>query len=101
MTNKNKILVIASGIIAGIGIIYFGLQYYALIKAYNTNVTEDAANTMIDNATSSITDDTLIPDETTDAADLQKGTEFDEETLTQCTGGMTWDYETQMCVTIQ
>lgn len=101
MTKKSKILVIASAIVAGIGIIYFVIRYITLANAYNTNVTEDAANNMIDNATIDITNDTLIPDETTDAADLQKGTEFDEETITQCNDGMTWDYETQMCVKLQ
>ena len=100
MTKKNKIIVIASSIVAAIGIIYFGVNYITLYNAYNTNVTEEAANTMIDDATSTITDDTLIPDETTNAADMQKGSEFSEET-TQCPTGMIYDYETQMCVTLQ
>jgi hypothetical protein len=101
MTKNSKIIVIASAIVAGIGIIYVGIRYFTLFNAYNTNVTEEAANNMIDNATINITDDALIPDETTDNANAQKGTEFNEESFTQCPEGMTWDYEVQMCVKLQ
>lgn len=101
MTKNSKIIIVTSAVIAGIGILYFGIRYIALVQAYNNHVTEDAANTMIENATINITDDTLIPDETTDAADLQKGSEVNEEDLNACSGGMTWDYELQMCVQLK
>ncbi len=105
MTSQRKIFLITSAVLAGAGILYFGLRYIALAKAYNNNVTEEVANQMIENIASGITDDTIIPDETTDSADAQKGTRADalleNQSVGLCPDGLTWDYELMDCVKIQ
>ena len=101
MTKQSKILLITSAIITGAGILYFSIRYMALANAYNNNVTEDIANQMINNAVGTIQDDTLIPDETTDSADAQKGTGTDAQLGNQCADGLVWDYELMQCVKLQ
>ena len=101
MTKKSKIIVITSAILGGIAVLYFGIRYIALVQAYNNNITEDTASQMIDDATSSITGDTLVPDDVTANADAQKGSEVNEEDiLNVCDDGYVWDPESLTCVSV-
>lgn len=70
----------------GIGILgvsvgaYFLIQYLILRKRYSTTLPAPDAAILIQQKTSNV-DDTIIPDDITDNADAQKGTEVDDNGL--------------------
>ena len=70
----------------GIGVLgasvgaYFLIQYLILKKKYSTTLSVPDAATLIQQKTQSV-DDVIIPDEVSDNADANKGTNIDDETL--------------------
>jgi len=78
MTKNVKIALISFGVV-GLGIgAYFFINYLKLKKAYETTLDVNQANTLIDSKTSGVPD-AIIPDEITSNADVQHGTEKQEE----------------------
>jgi hypothetical protein len=74
MTSKSKnIIVAALVVIVGVGA-YVGYTYYKIVKAYNTTLTPDEADTIINQQTSTVSDGDIIPDDISDSADATKGT---------------------------
>lgn len=75
MEKRTKKILLAVSVIAGVAALALSVKYILLWKSYSTVVTVQEADNIIDNATINIEDDSIIPDEVTDSADMVKGSE--------------------------
>ena len=77
MNKTTKIILLSLSFVAVTMGGYFAYMYYKLQNAYETTLNEDEANAKIDEVTSDVEDDDILPDEATASANADKGVQAD------------------------